>query len=150
MEKDLELPSISTGRRDIRGPPTVPIVTPGRPVRRRLDTSGDVHACLDDLDEYVISNEDNITNDELQRGRAVSQPHLPDRLSCQNYISRHFMELIPCEPRPNRRNVQRICVVCAHTKRHQRVRKRTSYQCHECKVALCHPCFVDYHTISDY
>ncbi|KAK3874028.1 hypothetical protein Pcinc_021002 [Petrolisthes cinctipes] len=165
--------SKSECRRDIRGPPTVPSVTPGCPVRRRLDTSGDIRACLDDLDAYVSSDKDDITNDEFMVSREwassseedVDDPLLleeeeeeevvvqtlpPDRLSCQNYISRHFMELIPCDPRPNRRNVQRICVVCAHTKRRQRVRKRTSYQCHECKVALCHPCFVDYHTISDY
>ncbi|KAK3894080.1 hypothetical protein Pcinc_002099 [Petrolisthes cinctipes] len=309
MEKDLELPSTSTGWRDIRGPPTVPSVTPGRPVRRRLDTSGDIRACLDDLDAYVSSDEDDITNDEFMvsrewassseedvddplplkeeeeeeeeevvvptpppgkgkgkgkgKGRsapkpvaptsvapapvdlddedeevelvaptpparktrrggrappvptpvaastpimghrpapppasepdphnfqwddvtennpytpttfpfdghsaglsgavgdlpatatyfdyfmcffdvalmtliadqnnqfyqlcgprvsAVSQPHLPDRLSCQNYISRHFMELIPCDPRPNSRNVQRICVICTNTKSRQ-------------------------------
>ncbi|KAK3884661.1 hypothetical protein Pcinc_011075 [Petrolisthes cinctipes] len=317
MEKDLELPSTSTGRRDIRGPPTVPSVTPGRPVRRRLDTSGDIRACLDDLDAYVSSDEDDITNDEFMvsrewassseedvddplpleeeeeevvvstpppgkgkgkgkgKGRSVPKPVAPTSVApapvdlddedeevelvaitpparkkrrggrappvptpvaastpirghrpapppasepdphnfqwedvtednpytpttfpcdgrsaglsgavgdlpttatyidyfmcffdvalmtliadqtnqfyqfcgprdsypprsparvwtdttkeeiCQNYISRHFMELIPSDQRPNRRNVQRICVVCAHTKRRQRVRKRT-------------------------
>ncbi|KAK3863789.1 hypothetical protein Pcinc_030468 [Petrolisthes cinctipes] len=101
MEKDLELPSTSTGRRDIRGPPTVPSVTPGRPVRHRLDTSGDIRACLDDLDAYVSSDEDDITNDEFMVSRewaSSSEEDVDDPLPLEEEEEEEEEVVVPTPP----------------------------------------------------
>lgn len=47
----------------------MPGVTTGRPVRRHLDTSGDIRGSLDELDVYVSSDEDDITKDEFMVSR---------------------------------------------------------------------------------
>ncbi|KAK3883429.1 hypothetical protein Pcinc_012262 [Petrolisthes cinctipes] len=101
MEKDLELPSTSTGRRDIRGPPTVPSVTPGCSVRRRLDTSGDIRACLDDLDAYVSSDEDDITNDEFMVSRewaSSSEEDVDDPLPLEEEEEEEEEVVVPTPP----------------------------------------------------
>ena len=50
---------------------------------------------------------------------------------------------------PNQLEVMPDCIVCSN--RQGGNRKRTSYGCSSCKVALCvHPCFSKYHTLKNY
>lgn len=63
---------------------------------------------------------------------------------------RHFPR-----PLPNRegqkRKMQKRCHVCYNTKKQERKRKDTQYECPECNVPLCiYPCFALFHTKKNY
>lgn len=56
-------------------------------------------------------------------------------------VDKHFIELIPC--RPGEEQKRRICPRCSAIKE----RTDVSYQCAQCKIALCMtPCFKIYYT----
>ncbi|XP_063875711.1 uncharacterized protein LOC135108529 isoform X2 [Scylla paramamosain] len=74
---------------------------------------------------------------------------LPDRLEARDYLNRHYIESLP--PTSSRNVGVGRCYVCSHSSRKPKVRKQTSYKCHECKVPLCIvPCFREYHTFKTY
>ena len=65
---------------------------------------------------------------------------------------KHFLEKIP--PPPGKKRLQKCCKVCGDRGKKETgkfVRKDTSYQCCECKVALCiNPCFKLFHSKKNY
>ena len=106
--------------------------------------------------------------EELLAKYAVQQPArharhpapaqaLPDaeaeRLNQPNFVTRHHLQPIPPTPgqRAGETKGRRSCVVCLGSSRKPKVIKKTYYECHHCKVALCiTPCFVDYHSLAQY
>lgn len=80
---------------------------------------------------------------ETPKHRAVcssSIPH-PKRL-----IDRHFPSKVPSNG--GSRLKTRTCFVCSHSKRKQRKRSSSRFECEDCNVGLCVPdCFKEYHTL---
>lgn len=63
---------------------------------------------------------------------------------------RHFPKPLPLTA-DGKRKKQKQCFVCYNTKKADRKRKDTSYQCEECDVALCvSPCFEAFHVQKNY
>lgn len=76
--------------------------------------------------------------------RSVSSSPHPKRL-----IDRHFPSLVPSKN--GKKSRQRNCFVCSHSKRKERKRSSTRYQCDDCDVGLCvTTCFKEYHTLAQF
>lgn len=54
---------------------------------------------------------------------------LPDRLEARDFMDRHYIESLP--PTGTRKVGVGRCYVCSHSTRKPKVRKNTSYKCHE-------------------
>ncbi|CAF1585828.1 unnamed protein product [Adineta ricciae] len=76
-------------------------------------------------------------------GRPVTSDN-PVRLT-----GRHFPSLVPATT--TQKCPRRDCIVCSHTSRREKKRKKTRYQCDICDVGLCViDCFGDYHTLKHF
>ncbi len=73
---------------------------------------------------------------------SYSVPH-PKRL-----IDRHFASKVSSD---GPRLKTRTCFVCSHTKRKQKKRSSSRFECVDCNVGLCMPdCFREYHTLMQF
>ena len=75
--------------------------------------------------------------------------HLPDLLACQDYMSRHFLTLLP--KTQSEKTGYRYCTVCAHTCKRQQKKVKTRWMCAECQAPLCvENCMKEYHIMKHY
>ena len=83
------------------------------------------------------------------RAQIMGGADLSARTVCAEYIAQHHV--LPLPVGPQGRRPQKRCYVCAQSTRKPRRYTKTSYECAECKVALCvYPCFVEFHTLQQY
>uniref|UniRef100_A0A1B6GS29 PiggyBac transposable element-derived protein domain-containing protein n=1 Tax=Cuerna arida TaxID=1464854 RepID=A0A1B6GS29_9HEMI len=81
----------------------------------------------------------------VPRTKKIQHPLVGDK-NPTRLVERHFPTPLPFSGE-RKRKIQRQCFVCSNTKIRPKQRKDTSYECKDCKVALCiHPCFAEYHT----
>lgn len=63
----------------------------------------------------------------------------------------HKKHMLVALPMTGNRKSQRRCHVCTHTTRKERKTTKSSYECSECKVALCiTPCFAEFHSYTHF
>lgn len=90
------------------------------------------------IEKYYVA--ESHTNAASLRGRGSTSVN-PSRL-----VERHFLDFIP--PTPKKERPTKYCHICCSRRKEdgKKVRKETRFQCSDCNLGLCIPCFKIYHT----